>query len=159
MAYWNWGALIYCNWKRREDKEDVCLFGGNNNLSHWVLWDWKIRVQLYKDFTPCIYTEKNKEVKVIEFDECNVIKNKVDGYNHLCDVELEYKWYKFKFYNNRKNVVAEMIDDKWNKWKWESWFEFWAWYENKEKYRKKTHIRLYDILKIKKRKLFFRNKY
>ena len=157
MAYWNWGAFIYCNWKRRKDKEDAYLFDGSNSIAHWVLWDWKIRVELRKNFIPCIYTRENKEKKVIEFEDC--LKNKVDGYEHNFDIEVEYKWYKFIFYNNWNNTIAEMIDNEWNKWKWESWFEFWAWYEDKEKHRKKTHIRLYDILKIKKRKLFFRNKY
>ena len=46
------------------------------------------------------------------------------------DIEVEYKWHKFKFYNKWDNAVAEMIDDKWNEWKWESWYMFGAWFDD-----------------------------
>ena len=53
MAYSNWGAFVYCDGIRREDKEDCTLFEGYPVKSfadycHGVMGDGDIRVKCYK---------------------------------------------------------------------------------------------------------------
>ena len=60
MAYSNYGAFVYCNGDRREDKEDCVLFEDIKATSfadyyHGVIGDGNIRVGCYKQYNPDIY--------------------------------------------------------------------------------------------------------
>ena len=96
MAYSNWGAFVYCNGVRREDKEDCVLFEGMAKKSlidycHGVMGDGAIRVKCFKQYSPEIF-EQNSDGTIYE------IEYEIEDADSLeFDVHFEYKGYKFDF--------------------------------------------------------------
>ena len=112
MAYGNWGAFVYCNGTRREDKEDCVLFEGIKISSwadycHGVMGDGNIRVKCYKQYSPEIFER--------------LADGTIQEVNYPCedsldfDVLFEYKGYKFEFVSG-KPCVATMIEPDGTKW-------------------------------------------
>lgn len=93
MAYSDYGAFVYKNGKRRNDKEDVPVWGADVELEvgsgarifanlmknrgkgsfewwehchHGVIGDGEVRVGCYKQGFPCVYYLENGEVKSLE---------------------------------------------------------------------------------------------
>ena len=74
MAYSDYGAFVYKNGTRRSDKEDTCVFDGDERLCHGVLGDGNIRVCCYKYGWPTIYYWKDEDEKPTIIDGSAVIQ-------------------------------------------------------------------------------------
>lgn len=90
MAYSNWGAFVFCNDIRREDKEDSVLFEGMHDYSHGVMGDGAIRVKCFKGYLPEIFEQDSDGIHKIEYED-------EDADTFEFDVRFEYKDYKFDF--------------------------------------------------------------
>lgn len=55
MAYSDYGAFVYLNGERREDKEDTSTYDVCDDLYHGVMGDGSVRVCCYKQGWPVIY--------------------------------------------------------------------------------------------------------
>ena len=144
MAYSDYGAFVYCNGVRREDKEDVALFATDEEtfgtasenipsgarlwvamahdrsirLYHGVMGDGSIRVACYKQGSPAIYEATDEGVNEIEYageDE--------DPYDYCID--YEYKDYKFHFESD-KPYEAQMIEPDGTVWECSYDYEYGA---------------------------------
>lgn len=113
MAYSNYGALVYMNGERRQDKEDCALFESSKieswaNYCHGVMGDGKIRVRCYKQYIPEIFElQEDGTEKQIEFD----YGDEEFDFN----VDFEYNRYKFHF-ESGEPCTAEMIEPDGTKW-------------------------------------------
>lgn len=112
MAYSNYGAFVYCNGIRREDKEDCELFDNMVVTSfadycHGVMGDDNIRVKCYKQYNPEIF-ERSSDGTVHQ------IEYPCDDYLEF-DISFEYKGYKFNFKSDEP-CVATMIEPDGTNW-------------------------------------------
>ena len=112
MAYSNYGAFVYCNGNRRDDKEDCVLFAEMKANSfadycHGVMGDGNIRVKCYKQYNPEIFErQEDGTIQQVEYP-CE------DCFDF--DVRFEYKGYKFAF-KAGEPCVATMIEPDGTSW-------------------------------------------
>ena len=114
MARSDYGAFVYCNGKRRKDKEDAALFISDNDSSvygaadcqkwsalvHGVLGDGRIRVACYKQGLPMIFEWEDgasEPHEIIFHDEV------IDSFN--------YEPFDFEYEGNRFHFEAGAEDD------------------------------------------------
>ena len=139
MAYSDYGAFVWLNGNRREDKEDVATFATdeetfgtnsanlpsgsriwvnllhqketNNNISihHGILGDGDIRVECHKQGRPCILEATEEGFKEIEYCDENT-----DFYEYD-PISFEYKGYEF-YFESSKPYYAEMITPEGDVW-------------------------------------------
>lgn len=102
MEYSIWGAVVFCNGIRREDKEDSVLFEGMHDYSHGVMGDGAIRVECFKGYPPEIFEQDSDGIHKIEYAD-----EDADMFEY--DVHFEYKDYKFDFKSGdvRKATMTE----------------------------------------------------
>ncbi len=133
MARSDYGAFVYCNGKRRKDKEDAPLFVPDNDwpdegtfdlqkwsaLVHGVLGDGGIRVACYKQGLPSIF---EWEVAALEPQEVFFQDDAPDPYNYE-PFDFEYKGYRFHFEAGAEDdsgrtasFVASMIEPNGTLW-------------------------------------------
>lgn len=126
MAYSNYGAFVYCNGDRREDKEDCVLFEDIKATSfadycHGVMGDGNIRVKCYKQYNPDIYER--------------LADGTIQNVEYPCEDPLEfdvlfgYKGYKFEFRSGKPCVAIMTEPDGTN---WECTYDYgygagWGW--------------------------------
>ena len=118
MAYSNYGAYVYCNGERRDDKEDVLLFEDITVKSwaeycHGVLGDGVIRVRCYKQYAPEIF-EKLDDGTIVKISYNNDIDS--DPYSFFnFNISFKHNGYKFSFKSGEPNY-ARMIEPDGTKW-------------------------------------------
>lgn len=126
MAYSDYGAFVFMNGERREDKEDAALFYADKigkeetwitRIHYGIMGDYNIRVLCHKQHLPQVYelTEDGiKEINVPYGDDIEPID--------WGTVEFEYKGYKFKFVSGEPNI-ATMIEPDGTVWMCE--YDYW----------------------------------
>lgn len=107
MAYSDYGAFVWLNGKRREDKEDVAVFASDNvdwinRIHHGILGDGNIRVMCHKQGLPSIYEATEDAIKNIKYCDDNT------DYFKYEPISFEYKGYKF-YFKSGKPYYAKMI--------------------------------------------------
>ena len=117
MAYSNYGAQVYCNDERRDDKEDVTLFEDIVVTSwaeycHGVLGDGDIRVRCYKAYPPEVFERLDdgtiKQIKYFDSDS--------DEYS-IFDFDLNFNYNNYKFhFKSEKPKHAIMVEPDGTKW-------------------------------------------
>jgi len=130
MAYSNWGATVYRNNERRNDKEDVGVFDTDeagipssmrifanilknrekgddaweNHSHHAVLGDDAVRLCGYKAH-PELWCIKDGKVEKIELPEPNYDKDEWELEDQSGEVEIDEKVWKWKFYQYDGNMI------------------------------------------------------
>ena len=112
MAYSNYGAFVYCNNNRREDKEDCELFEEMKaetfaEKCHGVMGDGDIRVKCYKQYNPDIIERQDDGT----FQQ---VEYSCEDYLDF-DVCFDYKGYQFVF-KSGEPCVATMIEPDGTNW-------------------------------------------
>lgn len=118
MAYSDYGAFVWCNGKRREDKEDVATFATDeiNHIHHGILGDGDIRVMCHKQGLPAIYEATPDGIIKVEYTD-----EDTDCYEYG-EIHFEYKGYKFLF-KSGKPYYAQMIEPDGTEWKCK--YDYW----------------------------------
>lgn len=125
MAYSDYGAYVYMNGDRREDKEDAVLFYDDKigketwitRIHHGIMGDFNIRVLCHKQHLPQVYELTEDGIKEINIPDGDDIEPIDWG-----TVEFEYKGYKFKFVSGEPNI-ATMIEPDGTEWRCE--YDYW----------------------------------
>ncbi len=145
MAYGDYGAFVYQDGKRREDKEDASTFenvaigftalGSDgydwagwlvNNMHHGIIGDGDIRVMCHKTALPRVF--ERIDGIVIEVDVETFVRN---VYGKKWDFSFDYKEHHFKFVRkNSKRAEAEMIEPDGTYWRCEYGYEYGAGFED-----------------------------
>lgn len=135
MAYCDYGAFVWLNGKRREDKEDVATFATDeetfgtssnnvpkgkkaewvNHIHHGIMGDGDIRVICHEQGLPSIYEATEDGFKEIEYHN-----EDVDYFEY--EINFEYKGYKFYFVSDRP-YYAKMTTPKGDV--WECKYDYW----------------------------------
>lgn len=151
MAYSDYGAFVWLNGKRREDKEDVATFAtdeetfgtsSENIPSGARIWvslinqkdkkvDWVNHIHhgILGDEDIRVMCHKQGLPTIYEatengFNEINYHKDDIDYYDYGC-ITFEYKDYKFRF-ESGKPYYAEMITPSGDKWECKYDYEYGA---------------------------------
>lgn len=121
MAYSNYGAFVFKDGKRRNDKEDVEALDGG--YYHGVIGDGNIQVCCYKQGLPRILEKVGEDINTVE---C-VDKNTIDIFEYP-PIKFEYKGYKF-YFESGKPHVARMTEPDGTEWECSYDYEYGAGFE------------------------------
>lgn len=143
MAYSDYGAFVFCNNKRREDKEDVALFATDEetenctlawveSIHHGTMGDGNIRVLCHKQSCPEVY-EKIEDGSIHKVDIKSLTKyrneEEIPWWEESITLSFEYKGYKFRFVNGEPNR-AEITEPDGTFWECEYDYLFGAGFED-----------------------------
>lgn len=123
MAYGDYGAEVFCNGNRREDKEHCVLFDSRKSMSlkdgyrlcHGVMGDGDIRVQCYKQGLPTIYEWQDGVEHEINYDP----EEKYDYFDY--EVRFDYKGYHFYFESGSPYYASMTEPDGTN---WDCYYDY-----------------------------------
>lgn len=118
MAYSNWGAFVYCEGERRQDKEDAPAFEEIEVKSwadkcHGVLGDGDVRVRCYKNYAPVIF-ERHSDGTITEVAYRD--EDEFDPWEF--HVDFKYKGYRFEFHESGtyRPCSALMVEPDGTRW-------------------------------------------
>ena len=120
MAYSNWGAFVFCNGKRRKDKEDVIAFDVDDAEkqrqndqhidigSHAVLGDKEIRLCAYKTY-PRLWRLKEGKVEKIDIEPFLIdTASTEDDVEEFANYEGEVEGFKFTAHRYEERRMIDL---------------------------------------------------
>lgn len=135
MAYSDYGAFVWCNGTRREDKEDTTIFGTKDEgfdwsadhdwidyIHHGIMGDGDIRVICHKAGLPSVFEMSENGFGYVGYDV-----DRVDAY-HYNPIHFSYKGYEFYFESSRP-YYAKMITPNGDVWECKYDFQYGAGFE------------------------------